>query len=253
MNISEWSTAMNMSSLGDLTQREDATPTRGARRKSETRRRLLRAARSVFAREGLENTTIAQITGAADVGFGTFYLHFVTKEEAYRAVVADGFDELARLLNQARAEALERDAPWWELVQVAVRVYCHFAERNRELFLVMFTGGQAGIGLGRELQEQFAEALAAHLSETRAHASERAQPAPYPYPTQPVALASVVALSRSALWWLAHDTHDAHDMHDLQDSRDGGEQSASHLTLDALIETMTRYLTAALWGQTPTA
>src|SRR6185437_10015320 len=121
------------------------------------------------------------------------------------------------------------------------------------LFLVMFTGGQAGIGLGRELQEQFAEALAAQLIETRASASASDQPAPYRYPAQPVALASVVALSRSTLWWLAHDTHDMHDMHDMQDSRDGGEQSASRLTLDTLIETMTRYLTAALWGQTPTA
>ncbi len=242
---------MNMSSLGDLARREDAAPTRGARRKSETRRRLLRAARSVFAREGLESATIAQITGAADVGFGTFYLHFATKEEAYRAVVADGFGELARLLSQARAEALERDAPWWELTQVAVRVYCHFAERNRELFLVMFTGGQAGIGLGRELQEQFAEALAEQLAEAHASASDHAQPAPYPYPAQPVALASVVALSRSALWWLAQDSHDTHDMHDARE--DGGAQSPSRLTLDALIETMTHYLTAALWGQTPTA
>src|SRR6185437_5295239 len=112
------------------------------------------------------------------------------------------------------------------------------------LFLVMFTGGQAGIGLGRELQEQFAEKLAAQLIETRASASASDQPAPYPYHAQPVALASVVALSRSTLWWLAHDTHD---------TRDGGEQGASRLTLDTLIETMTRYLTAALWGQTPTA
>lgn len=239
---------MKMSSLSDLTPRADAAPTRGARRKSETRRRLLCAARGVFAREGLENATIAQITGAADVGFGTFYLHFATKEEAYRAVVADGFGELARLLSQARAEALERDAPWWELTQVAVRVYCHFAERNRELFRVMFTGGQAGIGLGRELQEQFAEALAAQLIETQAGASNHKLSAPYPYPPQPVALASVVALSRSALWWLAHDPQ---DMRDAQD--EGGGQSANCLTLDALIETMTRYLTAALWGHTPTA
>ena len=74
---------------------EAATLSRGARRKSETRRRLLAAARGVFAREGLEAATIAQITQAADVGFGTFYLHFATKEDAFRAVVTEGFEELA--------------------------------------------------------------------------------------------------------------------------------------------------------------
>lgn len=237
---------MNMSRLSELAQREAEAPTRGARRKSETRRRLLRAARSMFAREGLENATIAQITSAADVGFGTFYLHFATKEEAYRAVVSDGFGELARLLDQARGEAQERGAPWWELVQVAVRGYCQFAERNRELFLVMFGGGRAGLGLGRELQEQFAEALAAQLTEAQRRVSSHERSAPYPYPAQPVALASVVALSRSALWWLAQDSEDA------QDAQDGGEPAASRLTLEDLIETMTHYLTAALWGQTPT-
>ena len=38
-----------------------------------------------------------------------------------------------------------------------VRAYCLFAERNRELFQVMFAGGVTGIGLGRELQSRFAE------------------------------------------------------------------------------------------------
>jgi AcrR family transcriptional regulator len=231
---------MDARSVGDQVdsaERLAEAPTRGARRKSETRQRLLRAARSVFAREGLENATIAQITGSADVGFGTFYLHFATKEQAYRAVVADGFGELARLLDDAKAEALERGAPWWELVRVEVGAYCAFAERNRELFLVMFAGGRTGIGLGRELQEHFAESLAAQLVAARGAASDGDQSAPYPYPAQPVALASIVVLSRSALWWLAQDD----------------EPAAARSTIEELVETLTRYITAALWGHTPTA
>ena len=220
----------------DMADAAQATPTRGARRKSETRRRLLRAARAVFAREGLENATIAQITREADVGFGTFYLHFATKEEAYRAVVTDGFDELATLL--AHSEATARGAPWWELARHGVRAYCAFAERNRELFLVMFAGGSAGIGLGRELQERFAGLLATQLAEATENARAQGQPAPYPYPAQPVALATVVALTRSMLWWLDQDEDD---------------HATARPTLDELTETLTRFLTAALWGQTPTA
>lgn len=230
-------------SASQLSDDAAGAPTRGARRKTETRQRLLRAAREVFAREGLENATIAQITSAADVGFGTFYLHFATKEEAYRAVVTEGFGELERLLTSARAEVAARNGPWWEAVRVTVRAYCLFAERNRELFLVMFAGGRVGIGIGRQLQEQFADLLAEQLA-AAADARERNQPTPYPYPTQPVALATVVALTRSMLWWLTQTEREA--THDAD-----GDGHA--LTLDALIDTLTRYTTAALWGQVPNA
>ncbi len=212
---------------------ERAAPSRGARRKSRTRGRLLAAARAVFAREGLENATIAQITSAADVGFGTFYLHFATKEDLYRAVVEEGFGELAQLLDAALAEAAARGAPWWEQVRVSVGGYCAFAERNRELFLVMFAGGRTGFDLGRELQERFAESLAAQLAETAAEAHARKLPAPYPYPARTVALATVVALTRSTLWWITQ------------------EDSAARLSLEQHTQTLSRYLVAALWGQTP--
>ncbi len=215
---------------------EIIAPTRGARRKSETRRRLLAAARAIFARDGLESATIAQSTREADVGFGTFYLHFATKEDAYRAVVTEGFGDLARLLVQARDEALARGAPWWELTHDSVRAYCVFAERNHELLQAMFTGGLAGIGLGRELQAHFAELLAAQLVHAATSAQRHDQTAPYPFPPQPVALATVAALTRSTLWWLAPEA----------DAR--GE---TRPTLDEFAETMTRFITAALWGQTP--
>jgi hypothetical protein len=48
-----------------------------------------------------------------------------------------------------------------------------------------------------------------------------------------VALATVVALTRSTLWWITQ------------------EADAARLPLDQHIETLSRYLVAALWGQTP--
>jgi len=238
-------------------------PTRGARRRSETRRRLLRAARTVFAREGLESATITQITRAADVGFGTFYLHFATKEEAYRAVVNEGFGELAREVMRGRLAAQERGAPWWESVRASVRAYCIFAERNRELFQVMFAGGPAGIGLGRSLQEQFADLLAAQIVAESSQMSEAhggggagvaVPPPPYPYSAaQVVALATIVALTRSTLWWLAATDDVERDGESAADDLRPREPREPRPTLDELIETLTRYITAALWGQLPSA
>lgn len=47
----------------------------------ETRARLLQAAREVFAERGFDLTTVDQITERADLGKGTFYYHFGSKEK----------------------------------------------------------------------------------------------------------------------------------------------------------------------------
>ena len=62
---------------------------RHTRRREQTRRKLLDAARALFAREGVENTRINEITDEADVGFGSFYNHFQSKEAIVEAVLAE--------------------------------------------------------------------------------------------------------------------------------------------------------------------
>jgi AcrR family transcriptional regulator len=68
-----------------------ATPARDrhARRREETRTRLMQAARALFARQGVDNTRINEITEEADVGFGSFYNHFEGKEAIVEAVLAE--------------------------------------------------------------------------------------------------------------------------------------------------------------------
>ena len=48
----------------------------------ETRERLFRAALDLFARKGFTETTVEDITEAADVGKGTFFNYFPSKEAA---------------------------------------------------------------------------------------------------------------------------------------------------------------------------
>ena len=214
--------------------------TRGTRRRTETRRRLLAAARTVFAREGLDAATIAQITTEADAGFGTFYLHFTTKEEAYRAVITEGFGELVTALERVRAETAGSGATWPAMIRAAIRAYCEFAVRNRELFTVMFAGGGVGLGLGRELQDRFAASIAAQLLQASEAPAREAKTLPWPYPPMPVAIATVAAITRAMLWWLTQEeSHEETDAAGLPPS------------LETLIETMSRYVTAALWGQIP--
>ena len=50
---------------------------------------ILNAARTLFAKQGYEETTIAGIAGAAGVAVGTVYLYFRNKHEVYTAVALD--------------------------------------------------------------------------------------------------------------------------------------------------------------------
>lgn len=59
------------------------------KRRFETRQSLLAAAREVFARIGVEEARIQDITEAADLGVGTFYTHFSSKHELVEAIAGE--------------------------------------------------------------------------------------------------------------------------------------------------------------------
>src|SRR3989442_2846606 len=87
--------------------RRKAAPGRGARRRLETRARLVWAARALMARKGIGATSIQEITDTADVGFGSFYNHFASKEAIAEAVMegaiesfGDAADRLADTLEE---------------------------------------------------------------------------------------------------------------------------------------------------------
>lgn len=103
--------------MGDPSTDQAEREPRGARRKRETRRKLLASAFQLIAERGVDAVAINEITEAADVGFGSFYNHFASKEAIY--------DEVFRLVFEEFGDALERitsdvkDAA--EVVAVCVR------------------------------------------------------------------------------------------------------------------------------------
>ncbi|HSV40691.1 MAG TPA: TetR/AcrR family transcriptional regulator [Nocardioidaceae bacterium] len=61
-------------------------PTRMDRRRAKTRAALVSAAQQFLA-EDRTNVSVLEITQAADVGLGSFYNHFETKDELFQAAV----------------------------------------------------------------------------------------------------------------------------------------------------------------------
>jgi AcrR family transcriptional regulator len=82
-----------------MTQIAAAEQSRLARRKARTRAALVKAAQSFIA-SGRTNAPILEITQAADVGMGSFYNHFATKEELFAAAVEDVLDQHGALLDR---------------------------------------------------------------------------------------------------------------------------------------------------------
>lgn len=69
------------------------------RRKARTRQALLDAARAMAAEGRSHTATIADITDAADVGFGSFYNHFEDKQALFAAVLDDIVSQLGDWLD----------------------------------------------------------------------------------------------------------------------------------------------------------
>ncbi len=77
-------------------------PNRLERRKQRTRAALIKAAQRLIA-EGKVNVPVLEITQAADVGMGSFYNHFDSKEQLFEAAVADVLDAHGALLDRLTA------------------------------------------------------------------------------------------------------------------------------------------------------
>jgi AcrR family transcriptional regulator len=75
---------------------------RRERRRAETRERLFRAALDLFARRGFLETTVEDITEAADVGKGTFFNYFLTKEHVLATFGAQRLAAIEHGLERAR-------------------------------------------------------------------------------------------------------------------------------------------------------
>lgn len=74
-------------------------PNRLDRRKARTRAALVAAAQRLLAEQGRADVSIQEITEAADVGFGSFYNHFTSKDELFDAAVALSLEEHGALLD----------------------------------------------------------------------------------------------------------------------------------------------------------
>src|ERR1700740_3815830 len=78
------------------------------RRKQRTRAALVKAAQRLIAEEKI-SVPVLEITKAADVGMGSFYNHFDSKEQLFEAAIADVLDAHGAMLDRL-TESIEDPA-----------------------------------------------------------------------------------------------------------------------------------------------
>ena len=112
---------------------------RVAKRAEDRRQDILDAAVRVLKAKGAADVTVSDITEAAGVAKGTFYLYFDSKEHLFAALrerfVRDAIDRANRLLGRVGKE------DWWGLVDASVRSFIDFHfDRKEETRLLVGEG-----------------------------------------------------------------------------------------------------------------
>jgi len=108
------------------------------RRKARTRTALIRAAQGFIA-AGRMNVPILEITQAADVGMGSFYNHFETKEELFDAALEGALDAFGAVMDQL---GVDIDDPAQVFAQ-SFRMTGRLHRRSPELSKVLLHNGLA--------------------------------------------------------------------------------------------------------------
>ena len=111
----------------------------------DRRTQLLHAARTVFAKKGYEEATIAEIVRRAGVAQGTFYLYFPGKEAlagAFAELISERFAELA---HEKTSRSRSFDTALIRVFEAAYQI----AEEHRDIFLI----ANRGLELVEDLDE----------------------------------------------------------------------------------------------------
>jgi AcrR family transcriptional regulator len=181
--------------------RRITTPRTGRRerRRTEIRERLFRSALRLFAERGFMETTVEDITEAADVGKGTFFNYFRTKEHVLATFGAERLASIEHALERAKS------GPVMPVLQdLAVDLISHKTE-NAALLRAIYAAHASCASVRAELHKrlQIGRRL---LAEIFAIAQERGEMRRDMSPAEMARLVQIVLLGVTLAWALHPDS-----------------------------------------------
>ena len=100
---------------------------------SKTRQKLVDVARQLFAKNGLENTTMNDIAQLSGKGRRTLYTYFKSKEEIYYAVIESELERLSDKLDEVAARKIPPQDKIIELIYTHLSMIRETVVRNGNL------------------------------------------------------------------------------------------------------------------------
>lgn len=109
-----------------------ATSRRVDQRRARTRNALVCAAQRLLA-EGRTDVAVLEITELADVGVGSFYNHFTTKEDLFRTAVEEAMEWFGGLMDQLTAEIDDPAVAYAQSFRMTGRLHRRYPQLSRVL------------------------------------------------------------------------------------------------------------------------
>ena len=100
---------------------------------SKTRQKLVDVARQLFAKNGMERTTMNDIAMASGKGRRTLYTYFKSKEEVYNAVIESELERLSDMLDEVAAKKIRPQEKIIELIYTHLNMIKETVVRNGNL------------------------------------------------------------------------------------------------------------------------
>ena len=100
---------------------------------SKTRQTLVDVARQLFAKKGMENTTMNDIAMASGKGRRTLYTYFKNKEEVYTAVIESELERLSDKLDEVADKRIRPQDKIIELIYTHLNMIKETVVRNGNL------------------------------------------------------------------------------------------------------------------------
>lgn len=125
-----------------------------------TRRKLMDAAEKEFGDKGYHAASVSSITTRADVGQGTFYLYFHSKEEIFTTLVR----EIGHALRKHTAQAVGRASPRLVAERAGLVAFLEFAQEHPGLYRIVQECQFVDEAAYREYYERLAKGYAEGLA-----------------------------------------------------------------------------------------
>jgi AcrR family transcriptional regulator len=122
---------------GRATEHVEPLAPRGVRRKQRTRERLLDAAQQVFLARGYDGATTGEMARVADLGAGTFYLHFRDKRAAFEGLA----QRAARTMMDRWLATIEPRMGVREGIALALTIAAAFWREDLDRARLLLEGG----------------------------------------------------------------------------------------------------------------